>query len=280
MTAKGVLIAGCGDLGERLGRLMVEEGGRVFGLRRNPAGLPAGITPVSADLAEPGSLSSLPSDLSDVVYLASADAFTDEAYQRAHVDGLRNLLDALAAPRRLILASSTSVLGQCDGSWVDESSPATGAAFSQRCLLEGERIAREAGGVVLRLAGIYGPGRTKLLERVRSGLATHALDQDEWTNRIHADCAARALRLLLSLEQPEPLYLGVDDEPAKRREVLQWLADRLGAPAPQAARPPVRRSDRPRTSKRCSNRLLREAGWSPEYPSWREGYEALIAAGA
>ena len=90
--------------------------------------------------------------------------------------------------------------------------------------------------------------------------------------------ASRALLLLLALETPEPLYLGVDDEPAKRREVLQWLAERLAAPAPRAAKPPRRKSDRPRTSKRCSNRLLRAAGWQPGFPSWREGYEALIPA--
>ncbi len=280
MIEGGVLIAGCGDLGERLGKLLVAEGARVLGLRRDPAGLAEGIEPVTADLAEPRSLGLLPCGIASVVYMASADAFTDEAYRRAHVEGLRNLLGAVDPPSRLVLVSSTSVLGQRDGSWVNENSPTSEAAFSQRCLLEGERVARGAGGIVLRLAGIYGPGRTKMLDRVRAGEATHAPDQDQWTNRIHADCAARAVKLLLEHETPEPLYLGVDDEPARRRDVLVWLAERLGAPAPRAESPPVRTSDRPRTSKRCSNRLLRAAGWRPEFPSWREGYESLISGGA
>ncbi len=280
MIEGGVLIAGCGDLGERLGKLLVAEGVPAFGLRRDPAGLAEGIVPVAADLAEPRSLDALPRGFTSIVYMASADAFTDEAYRRAHVEGLSNLLGAVGPPSRLLLVSSTSVFGQCDGSWVDESSPTSGAAFSQRCLLEGEGVAREVGGIVLRLAGIYGPGRTKMLDRVRLGEATHAPDQDQWTNRIHADCAARALKLLLEHETPESLYLGVDDEPARRKDVLSWLAERLEAPTPRAAAPPVRTSDRPRTSKRCSNRLLRAAGWRPEFPSWREGYEALISGGS
>lgn len=280
MTGERVLIAGCGDLGERLGRRLVAEGVRVFGLRRDPAGLAQGIVPLAADLSEPRSLTGLPAGSLRVAYMASTDAFTDEAYRRAHVEGLRNLLAAIDRPRRLVLVSSTSVLGQCDGSWVNESSPTTDAAFSQRCLLEGEALAHEAGGLVLRLAGIYGPGRTKMLERVRAGEATFAPDLNQWTNRIHADCAARAVQLLLDHEAPEPLYLGVDDEPAQRKDVLDWLAERMGAPAPRAAPPPRRGTGRPRTSKRCSNRLLRAAGWRPEFPSWREGYEALLSSGA
>jgi nucleoside-diphosphate-sugar epimerase len=279
VTEGGVLIAGCGDLGERLGRLLVDEGVEVFGLRRDPRGLAPGIRRIAADLGEAKSLEQLPRGPRTIVHAASADAFTDEAYRRAHVDGLRNLLAAVDPPKRLVLVSSSSVYGQLDGSWVNESSPTSDAAFSQRCLLEGERLAAEAGGIVLRLSGIYGPGRTKMLDRVRAGEATYAPDREQWTNRIHADCAARAVRLLLAVEEPEPLYLGVDDEPAPRRTVLEWLAERLGAPAPRAAESPVRKSDRPRTSKRCSNRLLRAAGWRPQYPSWREGYEVLISAG-
>lgn len=280
LSAGGILLAGCGDLGIRLGLLLAAAGRRVHGLRRDPAGLPAPIHALAADLAEARSLEVLPPGLSDLVYLAAADAFTEEAYRRAYVDGLRNVLNALDSPRRIVLVSSSSVFGQTDGSWVNEQSPTTADDFSQRCLLQGEQLALEAGGTVLRLSGIYGPGRTRLLERVRAGEATHAPGLDEWTNRIHVDDAASALEILLGLDSPRPVYLGVDDEPARRREVLEWLAERLGAPAPRVEEPPVRRPGRSGSSKRCSNRLLRSTGWRPRYPSWREGYESLIGGTA
>jgi nucleoside-diphosphate-sugar epimerase len=276
--SRRLLVAGCGDLGIRLGLDLAAAGWEVLGLRRRTAALPPAIRPIAGDLGSPSSLPSLPRDLDAVAYLASPDGFNDEAYRRAYVDGLRHLLAAIGRPARLVFSSSTAVYPQQDGSWVDESSPTGGEGFSARRLLEGEAVAREAGGVVLRLAGIYGPGRTHLLERVRSGQATCAADRVEWTNRMHADDAAAALRRLLEREEVEPTYVGVDDEPAPRREVLEWLARRLGAPPPRLVPAAQRRGVRPPTSKRCRNALLRATGWRPDYPSWREGYESLLVA--
>lgn len=273
-----VLLAGCGDLGTRLGCLLVGEGCEVVGLRRDPSRLPEAFTPLAADLASGDGFDALPAALDAVVYLASADGFEEDAYRRAYSEGPARLLGALAAPGRLVFVSSSSVFGQDDGSWVDEDSPVSDEGFSRRHLLAGERLIREAGGTVLRLTGIYGPGRERLVDSVREGRATFAEGEDEWTNRIHADDAAAALVALLRHPEPEPLYLGVDDEPSRRREVLEWLAERLGAPAPRAVAPGERGSRRPRGDKRCSNRRLRAAGWRPRFPSYREGYATLLEA--
>ena len=271
-----VLLAGCGDLGIRLGLLLVARSHEVLALRRDPSRLPKGFRPLAADLATGHGLRALPSAVEATVYLASADGFDEDSYRRAYAEGPARLLDAVAHPGRLVFVSSTSVFAQDDGSWVNEESEVSTEGFSRRHLLAGERLVREAGGTVLRLAGLYGPGRTRLLDSVRAGRASFVEGEDEWTNRIHADDAARALLALLELAEPEDLYLGVDDEPARRREVLEWLAARMGAPAPLPES--ARTGARPRSNKRCSNRRLRAAGWQPAWPSFREGYSALLDA--
>lgn len=285
MIVRRILIAGCGDLGQRLGGALAGDGDQVLALRRRTEALPPALVPIACDLLDPTSLqeiprSVLPGRVDGLVYAVSPGAFTDEAYRRAFVEGLRNLLERVPAPGRLVYCSSTAVHGQRDGSWVDEASEATGEGFSARRLLQGEALAAEAGGVVLRLAGIYGPGRLRLVESVQAGSATFAEDEVEWTNRVHVDDAARALRRLLSLEAPEPVYLCADDEPVPRSVLLEWLAAKLGAPRPRAVPSHLRPSERPRSSKRCRNALLRSTGWSPAYPSFREGYLELAGSRA
>lgn len=277
-----VLIAGCGDVGCRLGVRLAAAGHRVWGLRRRPGSLPDGIFPVAADLTLPSSLGRLPPDLDLVFYTAAADAQTDGAYRRAYVGGVGNLLDALRAaggkPPRLLFTSSTSVYAQNGGEWVDEASPTEPRGFAGRRLLEGERLVLDGlfPATVVRLGGIYGPGRTRLVDKVRRGEALCTEGPPHYTNRIHSEDAAALLAHLGSLPECETLYLGVDGRPADRCEVVRWLARHLGAPAPRA----VAREDQgpraPAGSKRCSNRKLLATGYRFLYPSYREGYSALV----
>jgi len=284
MTSLRVLIAGCGYVGSALARALVEDGHTAFGLRRNPEGLPAGVLPVAADLADPATLRALPRELDLVVYAAAADRFADEVYREAYVEGPRNLIDALdasgARPRRLLFTSSTAVYGQSAGEWVDETSETRPPGFSGARLLEGEALV--LGGpypaTVLRLGGIYGPGRSRLVERVRRGEARLREGPPLYTNRIHRDDCAGALRHLLGMPAAAPLYLGVDDDPAPETDVLCWIARDLGVPAPPPLEPDAAGapSARPRRSKRCSNRRLHEAGYRFRFPSYREGYAAAL----
>ena len=130
-----------------------------------------------------------------------------------------------------------------------------------------------------RLGGIYGPKHTRLLERVRSGQATYRKGGPFYTNRIHRDDCAGALQHLMELDSPGPLYLGVDEEPAEEQAVLQWMAGALGAPDPRprpeggSARGTA---GRPPSNKRCKGDRLRESGYAFTYPTFREGYTALI----
>lgn len=277
-----VLIAGCGYVGQVLAAALAREGHEVIGLRRHPEGLPEGVHPLAADLTDPSSLAALPA-LDHVVYAASADERSDAGYAAAYVRGVEILLARLEATspelRRILFVSSTGVYAQQDGSWVDEDSPTQPTHFTGRRLLEGEARVRASGrGIVVRLAGIYGPGRTSLIERVRQGRATLPPGGPRYTNRIHRDDAAEALRVLLQAERPPEVVIGVDSDPAPLAEVYTWLARRLGVPGPRedpvAGEPPPA----PRSNKRCRNARLLASGVSLRHPSFREGYGALLEA--
>jgi nucleoside-diphosphate-sugar epimerase len=277
-----VLIAGCGAVGCRLGLLLTADGHEVWGLRRRASAVPAPLQPLCADLGEPTSLRGLPEGLDYVVYTASAGRFAEEAYRAAYVEGLRNVIAALRAqgqrPRRIVFTSSTGVYGQTEGEWVDEDSPTKPLGFSGRYLLEGEHLllAGPYPATVVRLAGLYGPGPGRLLQSVRGGQAVLPSGPPRYTNRIHRDDAARALRHLLRIESPAAIYLGVDDEPADQATVYRWLAKALGVPAPRVGT--VADTSRPQGgNKRCSNRRLLSTGFTPRYPTFRDGYRAILA---
>lgn len=268
-----ILIAGCGDVGGELARRLLADGHAVYGLRRRPHFLPEGVRPVAGDVRDPESLRALPDGLDVLCYTAAADARTAEAYRAAYVAGVRNVLQAAARTselRRVVYTSSTRVYPQNRGEWVDEGSPSVGDDPYGRLLLEGEAAAREtaAPAVVVRLAGIYGHGRTRLIERVRAGEPCTTA----WTNRIHRDDCAGALRHVMRLDRPLPLYLGVDHEPATQCEVMGWMARRLGLPAP-----PRPGGDAASAGKRCRNARLAASGYAFEYGTYRQGYEAMIA---
>ncbi len=274
---KRVLIAGCGYVGSALAARLAADGFEVWGMRRSPDGLPAGVRPLAADLRDPATLAGLPAGLATVFYTAAADGGAEDEYRAAYVDGPRNLLAALAAqgqrPRRVIFTSSTSVYSQSGGEWVDEDSRAEPAGFRGRMMLEGESIVLGGPfpGVVLRLGGIYGPGRTSYIDRVRSG-AAECPAITTYTNRIHRDDCAGALRHLMHLPSPHPVYLGVDRAPADSCDVLHWLAAALGKPAPLRAEEAVR----PRSNKRCRSDRLASSGYTFLYPTYREGFAALL----
>lgn len=281
MSSPEVLIAGCGDVGTALGLDLAMAGHRVWGLRRDPSALPPPIGPIAADLSRPETLGALPAGIGQVVYAAAADGFSDAAYRAAYVEGVENLQRALAGRqvRRFVFVSSTAVYGQGDGEWVDESSPTEPSGFSGRRVLQGEERVRSGPfpGVVVRFGGIYGPGRTRLIESVRRGEPCVEAPA-RFTNRIHRDDCAGVLRHVLELGAPAPVYLAVDGAPAPDCEVRDWLAHLLGVP------PPARASDAAgspqRGNKRCRNERLIASGYRFRYPTYREGYAALLAAGA
>lgn len=278
-----ILIAGCGYVGTALGEQLTTEWDAVWGLRRRPLALPQAIRPIEADLAVPATLRELPPDLEVVVYAASPGGPDDALYRTAFVEGTRNLLAALVEqgqqPRRIFFVSSTAVYAQGRGEWVDEESPTRPEHSSGRRLLEGEVLLREGPFpvTVLRAGGIYGPRRQRLLELVRAGRAEHAPGPPRYTNRIHRDDLAGALRHLIRMPRPEDLYLAVDCEPVDQATLLRWMAGALGAPAPREVDAEQAKAFRSRGNKRCRNERLVGSGYRFRYPTFREGYAELIA---
>lgn len=265
-SAACLLIAGAGDVGQRLARLRVAHGDEVIALRRSERPAQPGVRNVRADLATGAGLEQLPGQPDAVVFCAAPDRRDEAAYRALYLDGLRRLLDRVQTPR-LVFVSSTAVYAQDGGEWVDENSPADPIAFNGRVLLAAEReLSAQAQGIVLRLAGIYGPGRTAMLRRARDLQP----GRRRWTNRIHAEDAAAALSHLLDLPNPQPIYLGGDDSPALESDVFAWLRGQEKLPAVAAA-------DEPLSGRRVSNRRLRDCGWFPTHPDFRSGYLRLLA---
>jgi nucleoside-diphosphate-sugar epimerase len=277
-----ILLAGCGDLGTEAGLRFAAQGHRVVGWRRSPAKLPPAIEGVAADLGAPN-LPPVPADTTAVVIAVAADSPTEDAYLSAYVRGVANVLDALerdaVRPGRVLFVSSTAVYGDAGGGWVDEATPPAPGGFSGRILVEAEELlhARFAGtgttGVALRLGGIYGPGRTRLIDQVRSGSAI-VPDVPRYTNRIHRDDAASAIVHLATMPAaPAPAYVGVDDDPADLGAVLRFLAAELGLDEPPVGDAGPARGG----NKRCSNKALRGTGFDFAFPSFREGYRDILA---
>ena len=276
-----VLIAGCGDVGTALGLALGQRGHEVFGARRTAHSLPAPLRPVPVDLTDARAVERAVPVVDIVVYAVAAGSRDEEAYRRAYVDGVSTLLDVLEAraerPRRVLFVSSTSVYGERGGEWIDETAPLAPRGFAGASLVAGERrmLASPIPATVVRFAGIYGPGRGWMIKRARAG-ARCAGDPPKFTNRIHRDDCAGVLAHLIELDDRcEDVYVGVDDAPVEECEVLEWLAARLDAPAPRRVRGDGAVSQA--SGKRCSNARLRASGYRFHYPTFREGYAAVLA---
>ncbi len=267
-----VLIAGCGYVGTALGQEMSEDGAEVWGLRRDWSKVdPApGFHALQADLLEPRALKDLPAV--DYVLLCQSPSRESDTYESTYFRATKNLLDAVWGERlkKIVLVSTTGVYAVTDGSWVDE---IKGALDESSVILKTERMALKESrhAVVLRLGGIYGPGRNRIAA-IKSGAFKPALS-DDCTNRIYVDDVVSCIRLLFKKGKPGEMYLGVDDAPCTQREFYSWLYDKLSLPKPLSG------TDRMRphgSNKRCSNKKIRNLGMKFKYPSYREGYETLL----
>lgn len=266
------LVAGCGDVGTRAALRLAALGHEVFGLRRRPQSLPATIVGVAADLTDRATLADLPRGVDGVIYAPTPAARDQAAYRRTYVAGAANLIDALSSrPAQWLQVSSSSVWGDAGGAWVDEATPARPDAWNGRVQLEAERcvLDRIPDAAIVRLAGLYGPGREALIARLRAGTPVQR-DPPQWTNRIHVDDAAAMLAHLATLGAGG-LWIGVDGEPAPLAVVLDWLADRLALP-PAPAAPPGGPAN-----KRLAAAKLVASGFRHRRPDFRAGYAPLVA---
>jgi nucleoside-diphosphate-sugar epimerase len=274
-----VVIAGCGFLGEAAAFLFSESGSRVLGLcaTKETATRLAGraFEVRAADIT--GSLSEIPPEWKTpdlLIHCASSGRGGADEYRAIYRDGLSNLL-GFFAPRRAIFTGSTSVYAQKNGQWVDENSPAEPTRETGRILLDAEALALTAGGVVARLAGIYGPGRSVYLRKFLEGGAVLETGGSRWLNQIHRDDAALALVSLANPAVPPGVFNVCDDSPATQCDLYGWIAGFLNKPLPpEGPRDPDRK--RGWTSKRVSDAKLRSIGWTPRFASYRDALPSLL----
>jgi nucleoside-diphosphate-sugar epimerase len=277
-----ILIVGCGDLGSILAAKLVAQGHVVRGLRRRATSMPKGVLGLRGDVTKPETLKALPTLKPDfLVYCVAAGEQTDENYQAIYVEGLRNVLAALAPAnslKRVFFVSSTRVYGQKTNEILNENITPQPSDFGGVRLLEAENLLKNlpCPGTALRLSGIYAAGRTRMVEMAKT--PQNWPKQNVWTNRIHRDDAASFIafliaRILENNPDHEPIddcYIVTDNRPTPQWKVLMWLAKRQKIEVSKLVEPPVA------GGKRLSNFRMRTLEFKPQYEDYRAGYETLL----
>jgi nucleoside-diphosphate-sugar epimerase len=271
-----VAVLGAGYIGLAVARDCVARGAAVWAVRRRARPAEAGIASIAGDLAS-GGIPELPGDL-DAIVLAVAPAGGADGYEATYPPAARTAVALARATgaRSLVYTSSTGVYGGQDGAWVDESAPRRGEGPGNRALMEAEDILLEAGldGVtVLRVAGIYGPGRDPRPRFAHSRLLPRR--GEYWVNLAHqADIVAAITASLVQAGPPRVLNVS-DGAPATAAQIARWCAAAQGLD-PSAlvfdGQGPLSRSNQ-----RIANAALVATGWQPRFPSFREGFTAGLS---
>jgi nucleoside-diphosphate-sugar epimerase len=285
------LIFGCGYLGERMARrwrtleydvaIVTRSSTRADVFRQQ------GYKAIVADITRPATLVDLP-DAETVMFSVGFDRSAGQSIEEVYARGLRNVLAALSyGTGRLIYISTTGVYGNAGGEWIDEDTPPDPQRDGGRASLAAERALAEhplgKNAVILRLAGIYGPGRIPFRSLLRAGAPIPAVSQGS-LNLIHvADAVATVLAAtdanLESSSTGPRIFCVSDGHPVERGEYYGEVARRIGAPTPSFATP---EPDSPRAErasqdrKVCNERMLAELGVQLTYPDYRAGLAAIL----
>jgi len=266
-----ILIAGCGYVGQATADLLHEQRWKVEGWTASVqstgqlAAKPYAVRAV--DITNPAAVSAVREEFDVVIQCASSGGGDAEEYRRIYLEGARNLLYAF--PRTsLLFTSSTSVYAQQRGDTVDETSPANPAHERGQILREAEELVLSHNGMVARLGGIYGPGRSFLLRKFLAGEAVLDDADDRFINQAHRDDIVSALFLLAEqrADLERQIYNVVDDQPILTSDAFQWLSAHLQRSLPTGKVAAGRK--RGESNKRVSNKKLRALGWEPRYPNF------------
>ncbi|HEX5177168.1 MAG TPA: NAD-dependent epimerase/dehydratase family protein [Chthoniobacteraceae bacterium] len=276
-TTRRVVIAGCGFVGRATARIFHANDWSVLGLTSSRdslapfAGEPFPV--VACDIANEAAVTALCIDIGTpdvVIHCASSRRGGADEYRRTYFSGAQILMRSLR-PRHFILTSSTSVYAQTDGGWVTEESETAPVRETAQILRETEDYLLEQEGTVARLAGIYGPGRSVLLQRFFNGTAVLEGDGDRWINQVHRDDVASALKCIAD-RAARGIFNVADNHPFPQRVIYARLSSMFPRPLPRAG--PID-PDRKRawTNKQVSNAKLRALGWQPRFPSFFDAIE-------
>lgn len=294
-----LVIFGCGYVGTAFAEEALRRGWEVTALTRNAEQAERlrdslEIEVMEADLAGDDWHSRLDPAGAIAVNCVSSGGGGEAGYAHSYRAGMESLLAwAARGPlERLVYTGSTSVYPDFQGAWVDEDAPVEASTALNRILLETESLVAEGvkagqarGGDILRLAGIYGPGRHHLIDQLRQGNTRFAGYGEHYLNLIHRDDVVEVfLRLIGRSEEGLRLHNVSDGHPARKEAIVEWTAEQLRLPRPSFhpelrtarqqrrqlvnGRPPHRRID--------SSRLRAALDWHPRYPDYRAGYRELL----
>lgn len=285
-----ILIVGCGYVGRKVACLEIKNGNKVTGLVRSESSVAqlaaAGIASLTADLDDPHSLDSSIFNFNLIYYFVPPGA-DDEGDRR-----IANYLLALSngvLPGRIVLISTTGVYGDCGGAWIDEKTPVGPMVDRSIKRLRVENVLNEWADthkvdlVILRVPGIYGPGKLPE-QRLRKGTPVLREEDSPYSNRIHVDDLVRACVAAARYEKGSAVFNISDGSPSTMTDYFFQVADVLGIP-----RPPVLTIEQAQSrlskgmlsylaeSKRMDNKKMREElGVVPEYPDLESGLRACV----
>jgi nucleoside-diphosphate-sugar epimerase len=270
-----ILIAGCGYVGQATADLFHRAGWAVEGWRKSNTGTSKPYPIHAIDITDAKQVRAYEGNFDAIVHCASTRGGDVDLYRRIYLDGARNLLETFATST-ILFTSSTSVYAQTNGERVTEESATESQHQTGQILRETEELVLVRDGIVVRLAGIYGPGRSALLKQFLAGNAVVDPENDRFINQVHRDDIAAALFLLLDRQrEAKQIYNVVDDQPIRQSECYRWLAKKLNRPLPPVGKSTAR-GKRGESNKCVSNAKLRGLGWTPRYPTFAEAMEKSI----
>jgi nucleoside-diphosphate-sugar epimerase len=266
-----LLLIGHGYLGQALAREFRAAGWEVF-----PVSLSGGDGSLPCDVGDWMLAKKLKSHVFPdfIIHCAASGRGGEDAYRRVYVDGCRNLTETFPGVP-LLFTSSTSVYAQTDGAVVTEDSPAIPDRETGRLLLEAENLTLAANGIVARLAGIYGPGRSVILKKFLAGEAVIEEDGRRFLNQIHRDDAARAI-LHLTTMRATGVFNVSDSTPLSQLDCYESLSAMFSRPLPPSGPRDLNRK-RGWTHKQVSNSKLRATGWQSEFPSFLDAAAGIAS---
>ncbi len=273
-----ILVVGYGYLGSPLVKKLYQKGHKIWVIKKNPLTDPApkDITFSFLDITKPLHVKA-PFHLDGIVYLVSSHSYSEESYKKTYLDGLNHIIQYTQEnypAARIIFSSSTSVYGDMQGDWVDETSPTNPLYFNGKIILEAEKALQQSKcrSTIVRFAGLYGPGRTGMFQRISSKeIPPH---EAYYLNLIHQSDAVGILEFLLEKDHPKEVFIAVDKKPVKTTEIQVWLRKNkieFSSSLPQTGSP-----KRKRAEKRCSQAKITKSGYQFQYPDFSQGLKNII----
>lgn len=273
--ARSLLVIGAGYVGLETALDAKREGWKVYALARSERKKAfletCGIIPLTGDLTLPGQLPDFP-EVDRVLFSAAPDGSSEMEYEKIYVLGMKAVLSRLTRAEKILWISSTSVWGDGVEGVVDENVMPAPSRQKGKLLLEAEAaiLSSRFSALVLRLSGIYGPGRNRAAA-FQQGRWPEPETALKFMNMIHQADIVRAVDFLFDRGMPGDVYLGTDCEPVTNKSVAEWLNANLERKQPL----PEFLGAAPK-GKRCSSSKLRALGFTFKYPSFRNGYEEIL----